>query len=125
MIDHEIAAQLFETRRQFDKMRRRQHQLDMPPQSPETLSVSLQLREREASWLRWNEPHAARSGTIEVVKLSIGYLGRNDDDHSGRDAHFSGRIQLPSETRFALDDVRAAHEWLESGSASGKAVLVV
>ena len=37
----------------------------------------------------------------------------------------SGQIQLPSETRFALDDVRAAHEWLESGSASGKAVLVV
>ena len=37
----------------------------------------------------------------------------------------SGRIQLPSERRFAFDDVRAAHEWLESGSASGKAVLVV
>jgi putative PIG3 family NAD(P)H quinone oxidoreductase len=37
----------------------------------------------------------------------------------------SGRIQLPTEKRFALDDVRAAHEWLESGSASGKAVLVV
>jgi NADPH:quinone reductase-like Zn-dependent oxidoreductase len=37
----------------------------------------------------------------------------------------SGRIQLPSEKRFAFDDVRAAHEWLESGSASGKAVLVV
>jgi putative PIG3 family NAD(P)H quinone oxidoreductase len=37
----------------------------------------------------------------------------------------SGRIQLPREKRFALDDVRAAHEWLESGSASGKAVLVV
>jgi len=36
----------------------------------------------------------------------------------------SGRIQLPTEKRFALDDVRAAHEWLESGSASGKAVLV-
>jgi len=36
----------------------------------------------------------------------------------------SGRIQLPAEKRFALDDVRAAHEWLESGSASGKAVLV-
>lgn len=37
----------------------------------------------------------------------------------------SGRITLPTEKRFALDDVRAAHEWLESGSASGKAVLVV
>ena len=37
----------------------------------------------------------------------------------------SGQIQLPTEKRFALDDVRAAHEWLESGSASGKAVLVV
>jgi putative PIG3 family NAD(P)H quinone oxidoreductase len=37
----------------------------------------------------------------------------------------SGRIQLPTEKRFALDDVRAAHEWLESGTASGKAVLVV
>ena len=37
----------------------------------------------------------------------------------------SGRITPPMETRFALDDVRAAHEWLESGSASGKAVLVV
>jgi len=36
----------------------------------------------------------------------------------------SGRIQLPTEKRLALDDVRAAHEWLESGSASGKAVLV-
>jgi putative PIG3 family NAD(P)H quinone oxidoreductase len=37
----------------------------------------------------------------------------------------SGRIKLPTEKRFALQDVRAAHEWLESGSASGKAVLVV
>ena len=37
----------------------------------------------------------------------------------------SGQIKLPTEKRFALDDVRAAHEWLESGSASGKAVLVV
>jgi putative PIG3 family NAD(P)H quinone oxidoreductase len=37
----------------------------------------------------------------------------------------SGQITLPTEKRFALDDVRAAHEWLESGSASGKAVLVV
>ena len=37
----------------------------------------------------------------------------------------SGQIQLPTEKRFALDDVRSAHEWLESGSASGKAVLVV
>lgn len=37
----------------------------------------------------------------------------------------SGRITLPSETRFPLEDVRRAHEWLESGSASGKAVLVV
>ena len=36
----------------------------------------------------------------------------------------SGQIKLPTEKRFALDDVRAAHEWLESGSASGKAVLV-
>ncbi|MHB1009140.1 MAG: NAD(P)H-quinone oxidoreductase [Propionibacteriaceae bacterium] len=37
----------------------------------------------------------------------------------------SGRIALPAETRFPLEDVRRAHEWLESGSASGKAVLVV
>lgn len=37
----------------------------------------------------------------------------------------SGRITLPTEKRFALNDVRAGHEWLESGSASGKAVLVV
>ncbi len=37
----------------------------------------------------------------------------------------SGRIALPSETRFPLEDVRRAHEWLESGTASGKAVLVV
>lgn len=37
----------------------------------------------------------------------------------------SGRIKLPTEKRFALDDVRAAHEWLGSGTASGKAVLVV
>ena len=37
----------------------------------------------------------------------------------------SGAITLPTEKRFALDDVRAAHEWLGSGSASGKAVLVV
>jgi putative PIG3 family NAD(P)H quinone oxidoreductase len=37
----------------------------------------------------------------------------------------SAQITLPTERRFALDDVRAAHEWLESGSASGKAVLVV
>lgn len=37
----------------------------------------------------------------------------------------SGRITLPTERRFALDDVRAAHEWLESGAASGKAVLAV
>ncbi len=37
----------------------------------------------------------------------------------------SGQIRLPKETRFALEDARAAHEWLESGSASGKAVLVV
>ena len=37
----------------------------------------------------------------------------------------AGRIQLPTETRFAFEDVRASHEWLESGSASGKAVLVV
>src|SRR5664279_3549367 len=96
MIDYEIAAQLFQTRRQFDKMSRRQHQLDMPPQRPESLCVSLQLRERETSWLCWNEPHAARSGTIEVVKLSIGYLGWNDDDHSGRNVHLTRRIQLPA-----------------------------
>jgi NADPH:quinone reductase-like Zn-dependent oxidoreductase len=37
----------------------------------------------------------------------------------------SGRITLPAEKRFALNDVRSAHEWLESGTASGKAVLVV
>jgi len=37
----------------------------------------------------------------------------------------SGQITVPSEKRFAFDDVRAAHEWLESGFASGKAVLVV
>lgn len=37
----------------------------------------------------------------------------------------SGQIQLPTEKRFALDDVRSAHEWLGSGTASGKAVLVV
>jgi putative PIG3 family NAD(P)H quinone oxidoreductase len=37
----------------------------------------------------------------------------------------SGGIALPSETRFPLDEVRRAHEWLESGTASGKAVLVV
>ncbi|HET7723107.1 MAG TPA: NAD(P)H-quinone oxidoreductase [Propionibacteriaceae bacterium] len=37
----------------------------------------------------------------------------------------SGRIAVPSVTRFPLEDVRRAHEWLESGTASGKAVLVV
>ena len=37
----------------------------------------------------------------------------------------SGQIKLPTETRFALGDVRGAHEWLGSGTASGKAVLVV
>ena len=37
----------------------------------------------------------------------------------------SGQIKLPNETRFALGDVRGAHEWLGSGTASGKAVLVV
>ncbi len=37
----------------------------------------------------------------------------------------SGQIELPAVRQFALDDVRAAHEWLGSGSASGKAVLVV
>ncbi|MBI4901814.1 MAG: zinc-binding dehydrogenase, partial [Actinobacteria bacterium] len=30
-----------------------------------------------------------------------------------------------SETRFPLEEVRRAHEWLESGTASGKGVLVV
>lgn len=37
----------------------------------------------------------------------------------------SGQIKLPTEKRFAIEDVRAAHEWLGSGQASGKAVLVM
>ncbi|HSN10802.1 MAG TPA: NAD(P)H-quinone oxidoreductase [Propionibacteriaceae bacterium] len=37
----------------------------------------------------------------------------------------AGTIAPPAETRFPLEDARQAHEWLESGAASGKAVLVV
>jgi hypothetical protein len=41
MIDDEVAAQLFQAWRQFYKVSRRQHELDMPTQRPEALCVSL------------------------------------------------------------------------------------
>src|SRR5450759_523050 len=59
------------------------------------LRIALAAR-AEGPWLRWNEPHAARAGAIEIVKLSIGYRGWNDDDHSGRNVHLTRRIQLPT-----------------------------
>jgi len=43
----------------------------------------------------------------------------------GNSSGTSKSPEPPDREAFALDDVRAAHEWLESGSASGKAVLVV
>ena len=37
----------------------------------------------------------------------------------------SGAIRLAGETRFGLDDVRQAHEWLASGENVGKIVLTL